>query len=455
MKKLSIILPVRNGLSYTRQCIEILRGYALPSCEYIVIDNESADGTRKWLTAQSNIKVVQGSASWSLARAFNEGRKKARGELLLFLHNDTVCSRDAIPALIKVVEMEGVAAAGPLTNRCMHYKQFVEPDAYQSPDEMQAFASKLSHGGEKISVNVCLFLESFCMMVRARAFDEVGGFDERFNGVGYEDVDFSFRLLQAGYWLCIASVYVHHGEGSFEINRLSREKTYGETNQAFQAKWGIDLSYSAGIRYDLLKYMDISRPDISVLEIGCALGGNLMCIKWNNPSASLFGFELNPSSVAIAKNFGNVKVANAENMDYEEFRGKFDYVMAGDLIEHLRDPWSFVKKMKEVLKPGGKFLASIPNVAHISNVYGLLHGFWNYTDEGLLDRTHLRFFTRNTIFEMFQDAGFRIEECSYNTVALPESMHSLLDTLTKIPEFPVSRDNLEAFQIFVKAGLKE
>ena len=71
-------------------------------------------------------------------------------------------------------------------------------------------------------------------------------------------------------------------------------------------------------------------------------------------------------------------------------------------------------------------------------------------DAGLLDRTHLRFFTRTTIYRMFEEAGFRIVDCEYNKVQIPNSMQKLFNVLTTLPEFPVEKENLEAFQIFVR-----
>ncbi len=448
---ISIIIPVRNGLAYTKQCIGVLRSYGLPGCEYIVVDNESADGTREWAESQSDIVLVRGRHSWGLAQSFNRGREKAGGKLLLFLHNDVVCSSKVIPALVKSVELRGVAAAGPYTNRCRHGKQWTQAEAYQSLDEMQGFADKFCHGGRDISVNASLFLESFCLMVRAEVFDEVGGFDEQFSGIGYEDVDFSFRLTQAGYWLCAVSVYAHHGEGSFAVNHLSGSELEEKWKADFHKVWGIDLAYSANIRYPLLEFMDIRRPGLSVLELGCAIGGNLMYIKWNNPDALLTAVELDPAAAKIAGSYGNVTAADAESLDFAAMEGQFDYVIAGDLIEHLKNPWAFVRKIRGTLKPGGAFVASIPNVAHISNVYNLLQGFWQYEDAGLLDRTHLRFFTKKTVFQMFEEAGFKIAAFDHKRVSIPAPMQKLFDLLTGLPGYPIDRENLEAYQMFVKA----
>lgn len=443
--ELSVVISVQNGLAQLQQCIKVLREYRLLSCEYIVVDNGTTDETAAWIEKQKGISLVCGNGEWGIARSFNVGRKKAQGKRLLFLHDDAICSRDALPAMMKVLELDGVAAAGPFTNGCMHGRQFIKPEPYKSVNEMQAFAEKVSRGRKSLLVDVTFCLESFCLMVNAAAFDAVGGFDEQFDGVGYEDVDLSFKLIQAGYWLCTVSVYVHHG------NRAEIAASYGEGKRIFRRKWGFDLLYSGSIRYNLLHYIDVSRPNLSVLDFGCALGGNLMYLKWLNRNASLFGIELNPRAAEIAKNFGDVIVADVETIDYEALKGQFDYVIAGDLIEHLRDPWGFVKKVSGVLKPEGEFLASIPNVAHISNVYNLLRGVWEYTDAGLLDRTHLRFFTRTMIIRMFEEAGFQVDSCRYNLGRVSKSMRKLFNILTTFPDFPVAKENLEAYQIFVKA----
>lgn len=459
MPMLSIIISTYNGLSYLRQCIDVLRMYNLPFCEFIVVDNESTDGTGEWLAEQQNVNVIDGKYSWGLAKSFNEGRKIAEGEFLLFMHNDVVCTKEVVPTLLETVKMEGVAAAGPLANRCMHYKQFVHADNYQNLDEMHAFAASISSNREGVIVEPCLFLESFCMMVKAVVFDEVGGFDERFSRAGFEGIDLSFRITKAGYWVCTASVYVHHGQGSRDAEGCSTSDVKAREEELFQYKWGkdnwnINLVYSSSIRYELLKHINLKQPGLSVMELGCALGGNLMHIKWHNREAKLFAFELNPSTADVAGSYGNVAAADVEKIDFEELKERFDYVIAGDLIEHLRDPWNVVKKIAGTLKSNGKFIVSIPNVSHISVICNLLLGRWDYTDAGLLDRTHLRFFTRDTMFKMMAEAGLTVEGFEYNTVELPQAIMKIMDTLTNMPDLPVSKMNLEAYQIFIKAVKK-
>ena len=378
----------------------------------------------------------------------------AQGRYLLFMHNDVVCTMEVVPALLETVKNDKVAAAGPFTNCCIHNKQFVDADSYQTLEEMQEFAFNYSNFGKDIFVDACLFLESFCLMVRAEAFDEVGGFDERFNSPYYDGVDLSFRLTNAGYWLCTTTVYVHHGDGTVDVQGRSPVNEKEIEKRKFSNKWGFDLSYSSLVRHELLEHIDIGRPGLTVLDLGCALGGNLMYIKWLNRSASLTAVELNAAAAEIAKNYGDVLAMDVEAVDFDAFKCKFDYVLAGDIIEHLRDPWGLVKKVAGVLKPRGKLVVSIPNIAHVSIIYDLLNTKWNYADAGLLDRTHLRFFTRETMVSMIEEAGFSIESCEYFKLILPENLTRLIDDITKLSDVSISREDLEAYQIFITAVKK-
>jgi 2-polyprenyl-3-methyl-5-hydroxy-6-metoxy-1,4-benzoquinol methylase len=89
-----------------------------------------------------------------------------------------------------------------------------------------------------------------------------------------------------------------------------------------------------------------------------------------------------------------------------ERRHSYDSLLFLDVLEHLMDPREILAASRELLRPGGRALISIPNVAHWSLRYQLLRGRWRYRDNGLLDRTHLRFFTRSTALELAQEAGW-------------------------------------------------
>src|SRR5262249_50946150 len=95
--------------------------------------------------------------------------------------------------------------------------------------------------------------------------------------------------------------------------------------------------------------------------------------------------------------------------------GSFDAVICGDVLEHLRDPLSVLRQVRTWLRPNGRLIVSLPNVRNHAVIRSLLAGNWTYEPAGLLDRTHLRFFTRREIENLFFRAGFRIEALAVNT----------------------------------------
>jgi hypothetical protein len=100
--------------------------------------------------------------------------------------------------------------------------------------------------------------------------------------------------------------------------------------------------------------------------------------------------------------------------------GRFEAVIFGDVLEHLKDPQTVLRNSTEFLSEDGVLLSSIPNVAHGSVRLALLQGLWDYTDEGLLDRTHLRFFTLRSVVDLLRGAQLEIKEL-YATVLDPLS----------------------------------
>ena len=98
-------------------------------------------------------------------------------------------------------------------------------------------------------------------------------------------------------------------------------------------------------------------------------------------------------------------VGNVEQTALPFPPGSVDCIICADLLEHTADPWTVVANLKKLLKPTGCIVASIPNVGFHRNIRRMIRGKWLYTDEGLLDRTHLRFFTFETIEEMFARNG--------------------------------------------------
>ena len=157
----------------------------------------------------------------------------------------------------------------------------------------------------------------------------------------------------------------------------------------------------------------IDEPDhdknISVLEVGCDLGANLLEIKNRYPNAFTYGIDINKYSIDIAEGICTyAKVADIENpKTIRDIAKHYDYILFGDVLEHLRDPETVLKEFRKLLVDGGKIIASIPNLMHISVMKDLiLHGNFTYTDKGLLDKTHIHLFTENEIYKMCERIGF-------------------------------------------------
>jgi 2-polyprenyl-3-methyl-5-hydroxy-6-metoxy-1,4-benzoquinol methylase len=166
-------------------------------------------------------------------------------------------------------------------------------------------------------------------------------------------------------------------------------------------------------------YFGHARPEVlalvptgarRVLDVGCGAGRLGEAIK-GRQQAEVIGIELNESAAAWARQrLDRVVVGNVEQLDVEFGAGSLDAIVCADILEHLREPERLLLKARTWLAADGSLIASIPNVRHHSVVRSLLQGNWTYESAGLLDRDHVRFFTRREIEKMFFRAGFAIDE---------------------------------------------
>jgi SAM-dependent methyltransferase len=133
------------------------------------------------------------------------------------------------------------------------------------------------------------------------------------------------------------------------------------------------------------------------------------------------GIEYDEAAAAVAEPvMERMVVGDASSIDLlAEFGPQaFDVVVFGDVLEHLPDPVRVLRGVLPVLRPGGSIVVSLPHVAHGDVRLALLQGRWDYRELGLLDRTHLRFFTRANVAAMLRDAGFAAAEVRRTTVDL-------------------------------------
>lgn len=147
-----------------------------------------------------------------------------------------------------------------------------------------------------------------------------------------------------------------------------------------------------------------------VVEVGCSSGALAREYKKRNPECHYLGIELVPEYAELARRHCDEVVALDIETVSEKTVAEFetDCWAFGDVLEHLRDPWGFLRKIRAAIPVDGHVVACIPNAQHWSLQARLSCGELRYKDMGLLDRTHLRWFTRTTILELFQETGFKV-----------------------------------------------
>ena len=168
-----------------------------------------------------------------------------------------------------------------------------------------------------------------------------------------------------------------------------------------------------------------------VLDLGCATGYFAKLL--NKRGCQVIGLEVNAKAASVAEEYcEKVFVADLDFVLLSELLGeeKFDVVVFGDILEHLRNPWQILEETRELLKPDAYIVASIPNIAHGAIRLALLQGKFEYSDFGILDNTHLRFFTKDTVEELFEKTGYLVS--AIERTKLPVfSGHNLLPQINQ------------------------
>lgn len=189
---------------------------------------------------------------------------------------------------------------------------------------------------------------------------------------------------------------------------------------------------------------------LKILELGCGEGTTLAWLKSIDRCTECVGIEL---SEVAARKAGEVAdrviVADFERDELVFQDASFDCILCLDVLEHLQDPWGALGRLAVWLRPGGTVVISVPNVRHKSVILDLvLRGRFDYQDSGILDRTHLRFFTRSSAEALVRSAGLAVEKVQPQPQSV-EGLSGLLNTLS----FGFFRDTL-SWQ-FLISGVKK
>lgn len=144
-----------------------------------------------------------------------------------------------------------------------------------------------------------------------------------------------------------------------------------------------------------------------VLDVGCSSG--YLARPLVERGATVVGIDADERAAEEARSVcEQVLVGDVETMALPFEDASFDLVLCGDVLEHLRDPDAFLARVRPLVRPGGRLVLTTPNVANWAMRIGLLAGRWRYRDRGILDRTHTHLFTKKTLEEALERAGYRI-----------------------------------------------
>ena len=185
----------------------------------------------------------------------------------------------------------------------------------------------------------------------------------------------------------------------------------------------------------------------TVLDVGCG-PGYLAEYLTLQKECTVVGVEQDPRLAEIARRVcAEVHEVNLEAEGLRKIQGKFTAIFFGDVIEHVRNAPELLRQASELLEVDGRVIVSTPNFVHIKNRVRVLFGTFEYRDAGLLDRTHVHFYTQKTLYGLLEEAGYRIVKTDFTTgvMDLASLRNRTLHVLAKA--YP----NLFAYQFIVAA----
>ena len=422
----SIIILNWNGLEVLGPCLAaISQNTFVDEYEVIVLDNGSVEpGVEDAVRPYTKVRLIKESVNHGFSRGNNLAARQARGEYLVFLNNDTLPRPDWLRPLVEMQRaMPGAGVVGAklvdAAGNTLYTGSYFQPAINAYADAGRNYPAASVKEPRECEVYV-----GCGILIRRELFEAVGGFDEHYFQ-GYEDFDLCLKVRERGLKVmyCPASVVEHVENVSMKkLSRRARRSSKERNREFFALRWlhrlsefrlpelpdGMgDFSYYTFPRERL--FDQIPAQAGRVLEVGCGAGVLGERLKLSGKATHVTGIELSAHAAALARSrLDAVQIGDVESMSLAAWNGQFDTLVVADVLEHLRDPWAALFRLRDCLKDGGTVVASIPNIAHYKIIKKLLFTDWRYEPGGILDHTHLRFFTRGSIEDLFRNAGFEI-----------------------------------------------
>jgi 2-polyprenyl-3-methyl-5-hydroxy-6-metoxy-1,4-benzoquinol methylase len=246
------------------------------------------------------------------------------------------------------------------------------------------------------------------------------------------DTDILIQFHEAGLRICERPIPTYYGDEICYVNgtvyafnciRSAMKYRMHKAKLSYEPKYDLDgaqYTYKRSDPYSshsrIIEWVDQERPQ-RVLEVGTATG--YLTSEMVKRGCEVTGIEQDPEMAKIAEQYcKKMVVGDVESLDVSEL-GTYDAIILGDVVEHLRNPREFLQKTGKLLNKNGKILISLPNVANIWVRLNLLFGRFNYSRVGILDESHLRFFTLETSKQIARDSGLEVISTNVTPIPLP------------------------------------
>lgn len=449
--QVSIIIVARDQSQELLRCIDSIASTIDPDIyEIIVIDNASSDGTFELMSGIEGITCLQCENNIGYTAAVNQGIRlsNAFNDIFLLDADCMLTDNSFFYLMLGLYSDENVGVIGGLTNEfIIEQMMYTDVTDIEEAKKQAAFVN----APMKDAYEKAVYVSDHAALIRRRALEKTGLFDETFSPDIYEDKDLCTRIILAGMSVILCF-------NSYIFKFADRHSKYGIESQLvksgkekFVKKWGFNIDYSNTPRDGIINLIDADkREPIEVLELGCAMGSTLNRIKRLWPNAQVHGVEYVNEVARVGGHISDIIQGDVENMVIPYSEKQFDYIICADVLEHLRDPQGTLKRFIPCLKDDGHFIISLPNIRHFGVLMMLLlDGRFDYQDDGILDSTHLRFFTKDTAKEMIEEAGLFVEQLERNYNGHPEDNEFIRRAKESMDI--VMPDELKVFQYYFVA----
>ncbi|NOX90061.1 MAG: glycosyltransferase [Calditrichaeota bacterium] len=240
--EVSIIMLTFNALEYTKKCVRSILEHTKIPYEIIFVDNGSTDGTVEYLNSllkeHSYFKAIFNKKNKGFAYGNNQGARIAGGKYLLFLNNDVLVSDGWLNDLVSAIEKdEKIGMVGPITNSISGLQRVVDIP-YKDETGFHRFARQVSEVNRN-KITPRRRIAGFCMLMPARLFKELKGFDKNFGTGNFEDDDLCIRVRNRKYAIMVhEGVFIHHyGSQTFKANNIRYDQSLQQKARIFYRKW--------------------------------------------------------------------------------------------------------------------------------------------------------------------------------------------------------------------------